>query len=50
MAEWRKILPGTGRWQIREAGLTEGVHLAEAQALAPLHHFVVPLPVSGRIK
>ncbi len=30
------ILPGTGRWQ--SDGLTEGAHLSELAALAPLHH------------
>ncbi len=52
------ILPGTGRWQ--SAGLTEGP-LSVAPKLSvqiypyslfrtrPLHHFVVPLPVPGRI-
>ena len=36
-----RILPGTGRWQARAAGLTEG---------APLHHFASlrgPPPRSG---
>ena len=38
------ILPGTGRWQ--RAALTEA---ALSPAPAPLHHFVVPLPVPVRI-
>jgi hypothetical protein len=38
-----KILPGTGRWQTREAGLTE-----RAPSTTPLR-VAVPLPVPGRI-
>jgi hypothetical protein len=38
------ILPGTGRWQ--PVGSTEG-RMTLTQR--PLHHFVVPLPVPGRI-
>ena len=45
-----KILPGTGRWQTREAGLTEGAHLSACSGVGPLHHFVVPLPVPGGAK
>ena len=42
MTEDPKILPGTGRWQDREAGLTEG-----APSTAPASAGVVPLPVPG---
>ncbi len=37
------ILPGTGRWQAREAGLTEGAPSTTSLSL------VVPLPDAGRI-
>jgi hypothetical protein len=47
MGEDGKILPGTGRW--RSEGLTEGAHLSAPAVPGPLHHFVVPLPVPGRI-
>jgi hypothetical protein len=47
MGEVMKILPGTGRWHAD--GVTEGAHLSAAFKLGPLHHFVVPLPVPGRI-
>jgi hypothetical protein len=48
MGEAAQILPGTGRWQ--SGGLTEGAHLSAAATTGPLHHFVVPLPVPGRIR
>jgi cysteine desulfurase / selenocysteine lyase len=38
-----KILPGTGRWQACEAGLTEG-----PPSTTPADAGAVPLPVSGR--
>ena len=46
MANMAKFLPGTGRWQCE--ALTEGAHGVPLASLAPLHHFVVPLPVPGR--
>ena len=43
MDEVVKILPETGRWQAREAGLTEGAPSTTSLTL------LVPLPVPGRI-
>jgi hypothetical protein len=43
MTELLEILPGTGRWQTRAAGLTEGAPSTTSLRSA------VPLPVPGRI-
>ena len=36
--ERSRILPGTGRWQTRAAGLTEGAHDGSGKEMRPLHH------------
>lgn len=40
-----KILPCKGRWQAES--LTEGYCILDGST--PLHHFVVPLPLQGRM-
>jgi hypothetical protein len=48
-----KILPGTGRWHAQhDGGAGSGESLMQPEMHGfnrPLHHFVVPLPVPGRI-
>jgi hypothetical protein len=47
MGEGVKVLPGTGRWQPKADG--GGPQFLQNSTVGPLHHFVVPLPVPGRI-